>query len=138
MLAQVESADGVEAAWIDGKGKLIRVRAREGTDVAAILAKVGLSVELVRWHSREETIRFSEEEAKILAERYASRVSLPEPETKKLRALLERKILEQFRKNHEAKDVKQVVEIDREGILKEAAEFLTAEQLDALKAAFQR
>lgn len=134
MLAQVEAQEGIEAAWIDWKGKLIRVRARAGTDVGAALQNAGLDVEPVRWHTREETIRFSEHEAKVLAERIASKV--PDPR-EKLRELLERRILEAFRKHHASKDAKALIDIDREGIVREAGEFLTVEQLDALKLALK-
>lgn len=146
MLAQIEKADGVEAAWIDGRGRRIAVRARKGTDVAALLRSVGLDVERdpaagkvpgEGWYRSEDTWRFSEREARELAERAATRArseaGLTDEQVSRLRALIEKRLLEQFRENHERGARSGPVKISVDGILRDAAEFLKPEQVEAIR-----
>jgi hypothetical protein len=79
VLAQLEARSDVDAAEVDRRGELLRVRLRDGALVTAIredLERLGFLAEDapadtdgVRWHGRSAVGELSREEARVIAAR---------------------------------------------------------------------
>jgi hypothetical protein len=138
VLAELEK-QGCEV-WINHAGTRIAVRGK--ADLS------GLHVKPVDepwggdgWYRPAEMIRLSEEEARVLAERFADQIpDLSADVRSKLRGVLERRLLDQFRAFHSGKprDPKERIKLDPEPVLADAKEILTPEQLEALRKCFGR